>query len=270
MRAPFFRLYYGPAFRAAQIERRTLHVPAALGAFDGKTLLFMSDLHMSDMFPEAAMERLLAQAGALRPDVLLIGGDLAETEAYQARAVEMLGKLRPELGTFAVVGNNDGKRLKRRGAVLPAALRRAGITPLIDAEASVETPGGRLIVAGLNALIERTRVRVTFFADSGEGDLRILMAHYPKSLTQYSGRCAKPPHLALAGHTHGGQFRFLGLTPYSIGFELSKTDRGLPVHGWTDIPGFPLLVSPGVGTSRIPFRLNVPPTVHLITIRAGA
>ena len=82
------------------------------------------------------------------------------------------------------------------------------------------------------------------------------------------GRLRPASHLALVGHTHGGQFRFLGLTPYSIGFERRKYSRQLPVEGWTEVPGFPLLISPGVGTSRLPFRLNVPPTIHLISISA--
>ena len=52
-----FRIDYGPAFRAAQLERRTLSVPAALRAFDGRSILFMTDLHVSRMFPEAALRR---------------------------------------------------------------------------------------------------------------------------------------------------------------------------------------------------------------------
>ena len=94
------------------------------------------------------------------------------------------------------------------------------------------------------------------------------MAHYPKSLLLHAGNCAVLPHLALAGHTHGGQFRFLGLTPYSIGFESRLSCRALPVAGWSDALGFPTLVSPGIGTSRLPFRLNVPPAIHFIT-RSG-
>ena len=268
MKRPFFRIDYGPAFRAARIERRTLVVPPLSRALSGRALLFMTDLHMSAMFPEKAMLSLLEQAQALRPDILCLGGDLAETGADQARAVALLGRLRPALGAFAVMGNNDWQHVEHEGVALPDALRRAGIQPLIDSEAMVALPGGRLIVAGLNALTEDTAPAAPFFMDSRDGDLRILMAHYPKSVEQHKDACALPPHLALAGHTHGGQLRFLGLSPYSIGFETRQTYRRLPIDGWTDHPGFPLLVSPGVGTSRLPVRLNVPPTIHLITFQA--
>ncbi len=268
MKHPLFRIDYGPAFRAARIERRTLVVPAALKAFHGRSILFMTDLHLSPMFPERALLRLLAQAAALKPDILCLGGDLAETGEDQARAVALLRALRPALGAFAVLGNNDCEHMDGGGCPLPEALRRIGVQTLVDAEAVLELPGGRLRVAGLNVLQAETAPSAPFFADAEEEDLRLLMAHYPKSILRHRDDCARLPHLALAGHTHGGQFRFLGLTPYSIGFERRKYSRQLPVEGWTEVPGFPLLISPGVGTSRLPFRLNVPPTIHLISISA--
>lgn len=270
MKGPIFRIDYGPAFRAAQVERRTLTVPPALRAFDGRSLLFASDLHASRMFPEAALRRLIKQIAELKPDVLCLGGDLAETGADQARAVELLAGCRPAFGGFAVMGNNDWLHPEHEGRALPDELRRIGIRPLIDSEAALELPGGRVIAAGLNSLMEDTAPDGPFFSDARPGDFRLLMAHYPKSILLHRENCVQPPHLALAGHTHGGQLRFLGLTPYSIGFERREYGRQLPVSGWTERDGFPMLVSPGVGTSRLPIRLNAPPTIHLITIRAEA
>ncbi|MBQ8952740.1 MAG: hypothetical protein IJ048_01370, partial [Clostridia bacterium] len=229
----------------------------------------MTDMHVSRMFPEAALERLLAQAKALDADIVCLGGDFAETEADQALAVRLLETLRPRLGAFAVLGNNDFEHFYHSARGLRAELLRAGIVTLVDTEVRLDLPGGAsLRVAGLNALPERTQPAAPLFAGTNEGEFRLLLAHYPKSILLHLDDCAAPPHLALAGHTHGGQFRFLGLTPYSIGFEWRKTSRALPVSGWTEEPGFPMLISPGVGTSRLPFRLNVPPAIHLITIQA--
>ncbi len=267
MKHTLFRLYYGPAFRAARLERETLVLPPALRALEGRSVLFITDIHMGPLFPEEAASRLMDQAAALNADILCLGGDYAESAEEQERVVELLRRLRPRLGGFAVFGNNDCEHLEYRGRSLASALEDAGITALVDGETSLDLPGGgRLRVAGLNALRQYTTPSAPFFAGSGEGDFRILMAHYPKSLLLHAGNCAARPHLALAGHTHGGQFRFLGLTPYSIGFEAPFTSRAMPASGWTNAPGFPALVSPGIGCSRIPFRLNVPPTIHLITL----
>jgi len=267
MKRTFFKIDYGPAFQSALLDRRTLVLPPALRAFHGRSILFMTDLHMSRMFPEAAMRRLLDQALPLEADIICLGGDFAENERGQALAATMLGALRPRIGAFAVLGNNDCEHLYHGGHRLTGELLRAGIVTLIDSEARIDLPGGaRLRVAGLNSLREYTEPAAPFFADSGERDLRLLMAHYPQSIRMHLDNCLAPPHLALSGHTHGGQLRFLGLTPYSIGYERRRGSHLMPIEGWTDRLGFPTLISPGVGTSRLPFRLNAPPTIHLITL----
>ena len=270
MKRTFFKIYYGPAFQSAQLERRKLTIPPALHALNGRSVLFMTDIHMSAMFPDDAVRRLIGQAAALEPDIVCYGGDFAETEEDQERLMPLLARLRARIGSFAVLGNNDFEHLYHSSRGLVNELNRIGIVALVDTEARLDLPGGaRLRVAGLNALPEGTRPPAPFFSGADSRDFRILMAHYPKSFMLHAGNCASLPHLALAGHNHGGQFRFLGLTPFNIGFEKNKTSRALPVAGWTDVPGFPLLISPGVGTSRLPFRLNVPPTIHLITLECS-
>src|SRR3954465_741297 len=73
--------------------------------------LLMSDLHVAgpDMPPER-LARIVAQANALRPDIVLIAGDFvsdkgASTRAYSfEEAVAPLAGLRSRLGTVAVLG----------------------------------------------------------------------------------------------------------------------------------------------------------------------
>ena len=268
MSGTFFRIYYGPAFQSAQLERRTLVVPPSLAAFEGLSILFMTDLHVSRMFPEKALVRLIDQTAALRPDILCLGGDLAESEEDQAVMLKHIGRVSPRCGAFAVPGNNDRAHFYQNGVSLTDRLRECGVTMLVDAETHLDLPQGRLTVAGLNALTEHTRPASPLFAGARDDELRILMAHYPQSLSLNLEICAAVPHLGLAGHTHGGQFRFLGLTPYSIYFERRMASNLMPIAGWNDMLGFPILVSPGIGTSRLPFRLNVPPAIHLITLTA--
>ena len=91
-------------------------------------------------------------------------------------------------------------------------------------------------------------------------NFRVLMLHEP---------CAvRPaPDLTLSGHTHGGQFNCLGFTPYSIGFErlFGRRIRPVAVAGLSEQPdGSKLLVSKGIGASRIPLRVGVRPEIELI------
>ena len=263
---PFFKIYYSPAFQSAQLDRRKISLPPSLRALSGRTILFMTDLHSSPMFPPRALERLIAQANALRPDLILLGGDLAETARDQAEALPLLMQLNAPLGVYTVMGNNDSHHPQIGGRALTDCLRDAGIITLIDSEAAVPANGCRIRIAGLDVYDRKTRAASPYFADSDERDFRIVMAHYPQSIPLHLDECAAPPHLGLSGHTHGGQFRFLGLTPFSIGFERGRQAHLMPSAGWTDKYGFPALVSSGVGVSRLPFRLNVPPQIHLITL----
>ena len=82
MKPTLFKLYYSPAFQAAQLDRRRIALPPALHALSGRSILFMTDLHSSRMFPPRALEQLIDQANALRPDLVLLGGDLADRTSF--------------------------------------------------------------------------------------------------------------------------------------------------------------------------------------------
>ena len=218
------------------------------------------------MFPPRALERLIAQANALQPDLVLLGGDLAETARDQIEALPLLRCLAAPLGVYTVMGNNDYHHTQLGDRALNDCLREAGIITLVDSEVIIPVNGCRIRIVGLDEYDSKTRSLSPYFARSDERDFRIIMAHYPQSIPLHLDECAAPPQLGLSGHTHGGQFRLLGLTPFSIGFERSRQSRLMPPAGWTDRCGFPALVSNGVGVSRLPFRLNVPPQIHLITL----
>src|SRR3954470_8207036 len=76
--------------------------------------LLISDLHVAgpDMPPER-LARIVEQANALRPDVVLIAGDFLSDKRLSTRfyspdeAAAPLGGLRARLGVFAVLGNHD-------------------------------------------------------------------------------------------------------------------------------------------------------------------
>ena len=77
-------------------------------------LLLLSDIHVAgpDMPPER-LARIVAQLNRLRPDLVLIAGDLisekrSATHIYTAaEAVAPLGKLRAPLGVVVAPGNHD-------------------------------------------------------------------------------------------------------------------------------------------------------------------
>lgn len=221
--------------------------------------LLISDIHVAgpDM-PPRRLTRIVDRINALRPDMVLIAGDLVSdkstaTRTYSlAEAVAPLAQLRPRLGTFAVLGNHDHWR---DTAEARAALRAAGIFVLDNAAARA----GPLAVGGLDdAFTGHDDLAATLAALRRMPGARLLLSHSPDPFPRL------PPEvgLMLAGHTHCGQIRlpFYGpistLSDYGDRYACGRVDE----HGRT------LIVTAGLGTSILPLRFGAAPDMWLITI----
>jgi uncharacterized protein len=77
--------------------------------------------------------------------------------------------------------------------------------------------------------------------------------------------------LAVAGHTHGGQFR-LPFTPEWTWMTYTTSDQ-VHTDGFSEGYGADdntLYVNRGIGFSVVPFRLNSPPELTYFTLRRPA
>jgi len=264
----FSKIQYGPSFQGAQIKESEFRLSPACAALAGRSLLFLSDVHLSRRFPERAVGILLDQIAALRPDMILLGGDYAESAEWQLEFFDLFSRLTPPLGAYGVLGNNDTECFPEDSAPLIKAAENAGVQLLVDRTVRISAGTGAVSIAGIDNLRIAQPLAAPLFDAQDDSSLRIMLAHYPQSIGRYlREHPSRVPHLAASGHTHGGQFRLFGLTPYSIGFECGFKGEKLPaVSGWSDLNQTRLLVSEGLGTSRIPIRINVPPAIHLIRL----
>lgn len=261
------KILYGPSFRNALTDRKEIRLSSAVHAPAGRTLLFLSDVHLSDRFPAAAVRSLIDQIETLQPDMILLGGDYGESAAWQKQFFELFSRLTPPLGTFGVLGNNDYECFPGDQKPLIRAAADAGVRLLVDETARVATDEGNISIAGLDEYRHARPLSRPLFDEADQSAFRILLSHFPQSSGRYIRReGGLMPHLAMAGHTHGGQFRLLGMTPYSIGYELGIRRYMTAVSGWKQVGGTEFLVSPGLGTSKLPIRINVEPTIHLIRL----
>ena len=87
----------------------------------------------------------------------------------------------------------------------------------------------------------------------------ILLAHEPKIFADLTDRFA----LTLSGHTHGGQIRLFGWSPISADSCGNRYAYGHVVEN-----GRHLVVSGGLGLSKLPVRFGVPPEIVLIELGA--
>lgn len=216
-------------------------------ALAGMKLAFFSDIHASPRFSDAAMEALLARVAALGADIVCIGGDFAEDEESLARLLRFFPLLSPPLGVYACLGNNDRE--------LPGFARMLEGHAHLLVNESVFLEGLRL-----GGVDERKhghpRPEAVFPHDGASA--RVLLSHYPVACDFGAGA---QPDLQLCGHTHGGQFNVLGITPYTFFFE---PRRHAWVSGECTLGGVRTIVSNGIGMSRVTLRVGAPPQVHCI------
>lgn len=230
------------------LDRRV--IPGAPKEMQGLKAVFVSDIHLRRNVSPGPVIDLIGGCGA---DVIFFGGDFADRQDQAIRLFGELGRLRAPLGMFAAPGNNDVEAFGKMSA-LRSALKSCGVRLLVNE--SVQLDG--FAVGGADEYKYGSGAKRNVF--SGCKGCRILISHYPV-VPQFGF------DLMLSGHTHGGQFNAFGLTPYAIGFESFGSERHtrpLAVSGMHEAGEGRLLVSKGIGASRIPLRIGVRPEVHLL------
>ncbi len=262
-RLPRRRLFY-PLYLTDQLLlcRETVYSPRVPEEFDGFRFGFLSDIHYGPLFSGIQRDRLLAFFEACRgADALLMGGDygmnLQEADSF-FKAFELP---RFSQGIFAVAGNHEAFGASDDYNI--AQILKARDIKLLD-NASVLICRGR-------AALRLTGLR-DFFAEerpvpapvAREPDVfDIILTHNPDRLVQWKrDRADVVFDLCLCGHTHGGQVAVFG---HSV---ISSCRYGdVYRSGWYEVFGGRLLVTDGVGTSKLPVRLGAPPQAHLITLK---
>lgn len=243
---------------AAAIEPRLLvvrHYRFSAPGLENIRMVWVSDLHLAPG-ERSRLQKLVAEINRQRPDVVLVGGDLANGHVRRSSmpAAEIaagLSEIRASYGIFAVLGNHDTWYGKREMA---AALQQNRIKVLQNEGQAIKTGGGSFYLAGVEDFdtghpdIERALTR-------SEGPV-ILLSHSPDVFP------AVPPQvvLTLAGHTHGGQIYIPG-----IGAPVSSSVYGQRyIRGLIEEDGRQMLVTVGIGTSVLPLRFGSVPEIVVI------
>jgi uncharacterized protein len=251
---------YRRARRNAEHVRVTQNGFALKGlptAFDGITLLHLSDLHV-DMNP-GAMRRLTTLVDHLDYDFCVLTGDYrGKTYGAFEATIAGLRQIREHLKgeVYGVLGNHDTIRM------LPA-LEAMGIRMLINECAVIARGEERLHLAGIDdAHYYRVDNIEKVAAQIPEGEPAILLSHTPEIFRQaaHAGFA-----LLLSGHTHGGQICLPGGIPITLDSALPRRFGRGPWR-FRDMAGY---TSVGAGSCIEPVRLNCPPEIVLHRLTRG-
>jgi predicted MPP superfamily phosphohydrolase len=234
-----------------QLKHNLIRSPALPAAFDGFTILHLSDLH-ADTNTEAmaAMKRLVCN---LSYNVCVLTGDYrgATYGAYDA-VLARLEDIRAHLqgDAYAVLGNHDT-------ILMVPGMEAMGYRILLNESTAIERDGQQIHLVGVDDAhyfradnIEKAAGHIP------HTEFSILLSHTPEIYRQAAHAGFD---IMLSGHTHGGQICLPGGIPLTLD---STLPRYMGAGAWK-YGNMVAYTSVGAGTSIVPVRLNCPPEITL-------
>ncbi|AWI88078.1 metallophosphoesterase [Methylobacterium sp. DM1] len=230
-------------------------------AFEGYTLLHLTDLHLSRLFPACWAREVVARSNALGVDLIVITGDLIDGSLAARRAdVEPLRDLRARDGVWSIPGNHEYffeyAAWMRRYAEL-------GLAVLANQHTVLRRGDDALVLAGVTDLSAAHSGQPAHDIDAALAGAParapiLLLDHQPRDAAKAA---AKGVALQLSGHTHGGMV--VGLD------RLVARANGGFVSGAYAVGGMTLYVNNGTALwPGFALRLGPPSELTRITLRA--
>ncbi|MDD3868515.1 MAG: metallophosphoesterase [Candidatus Absconditabacteria bacterium] len=203
-------------------------------------IFFVTDIHVDSAFHTIHLETLKKEIKNQNPDLVLIGGDMLDNvkEKY-VLAYEVLNDIGVPI--YATLGNHD-----TMGEVsISEKIQDISEIVLLRNE-SINSNGIQIVgIDDKSIWGEQTLEEILSASDiQNDGEFTILITHQPISLSKLVDY---PIDLELAGHTHRGQNLFI--------MPIAKLVNEY-FYGRYDEEGKTAIVSQGIGTRGLPFRLG--------------
>ena len=242
--------------RAPIVSRYEVVLPALPAPLDGTRLVVLSDLHLGSQLGTAWLNARVAQVEALKPDIIILLGDLFEGHGGVDDGLRPLfARLKAPLGVYAVTGNHE---FHGDSTVAIAMSEAAGVVWLRNRWQQI-APG--LLLVGVDDLSRQHHNgnhgdRVTPLLEGKPKGAMVWLSHSPLQVEEAASMGAG---VMLSGHTHAGQiwpFTYLVRVAYPY------------VVGRFDVAGMTLIVSRGTGFWGPPMRLFRRGEITAITLKA--
>ncbi len=276
-------VYYGcyigfEKLEVSHIEYASADLPKA---FDGYRIVQFSDAHIGTYTGSRKwlLQRTIDSINAQHADVIVFTGDLQNLHPDELRQhLSVLRQLKAKDGVFSILGNHDyptyldcDEATKAECIKQTVQLeRQMGWNLLLNEHRIIRRDSDSIVIAGmenwgtLKRMPRRGDVKKTL--DGLDTQHPTTDTHHPFIVmlqhdpTAWREKILPECHaqLTLSGHTHGGQFSFLGWTPASLTYN----EWGGMVYDGSRA----MHVSTGVG-GLIPFRLNMPGEIAVITLK---
>ena len=250
-------------FEAGWVRLPTVTVPLARlpAELAGLRVAHLSDFHFG--LPSRgtrAVERAVAWVEERKPDLVVVTGDLVSRPRGESALREVLGRLG---SAYVVLGNHDVEHSRDPFS------RAAGLTDLapahllVDEAVTVELRGKRVQLVGVDPRAYRQGTSKPWQLVDERADLRILLCHFPYVLDFLREGAFD---LVLAGHMHDGQISLPLGRRRKYRFAHPRTRYAVGLYRR---PAAAMYVSPGLGTTFVPFRFFARPEATELVLEPG-
>jgi predicted MPP superfamily phosphohydrolase len=240
-----------------QVNTYKIPVPHLPPAFDGFTMVHLTDIHYGFLMPLCVVKKLLDKANSIKRDIIVCTGD----NVHQRNSAGQIDTLWPALsrlkapqGVYSVLGNHDhwADFSRSRHWLIKSGqnLRHKAV--------SINRGTEKIWLGGCGDYMADNIGLDLAFGNVPPDDCKIALAHNPDTAdTFFKTRV----DLMICGHTHGGQV--------NIPFWGAPI---LPVHnksyssGLITTPKTRLFISKGLGWAILPVRFNCLPEIAVLNL----
>lgn len=272
-------MLYGIAFGKDEliVQHIELKFPKLPKDFNGFKIMQFSDIHLGSFISsKKVMEKVLNQTKIIDPDLIVFTGDLVNNFSYELKDWDKLfQEINNNRNSYSILGNHDygnyskwkNKRDKAKNfQSIIDAHNRFGFQLLRNENRLLTIDTDSIYLIGVEnwghppfpqyAELDSALLGVP------KNAFKILLSHDPAHWeSQIKGK--HKIALTLSGHTHGLQFGIMTAgIPFSPAYLVRENWGGLYTSDDTY-----LYVNTGLGTVGIPWRIDMPPELTIITLK---
>lgn len=226
----------------------------------GLRIAHLSDFHLGlPSRGERAVERAVDWAARRNPDLTLISGDLVSRPRGEQKLRALLDRLP---SCYAVLGNHDLAETRDPFGRRTRSYDLGTATLLANDSRTIELRGRRVQIAGVDPNSYLAGLAHPDELSDPSADLRILLCHFPRVIDRLRPGSF---HLVFAGHLHAGQI----CVPFPGGRLRLAHLRWHYIQGLYERPAGTLHLSPGLGTTFVPFRFLARPEATELVLERG-
>ena len=227
--------------------------------FEEFTIVQLTDVHVGNTIGKAFVQECVERINALKPDIVVITGDLVDRKIEDAKDdLSPLKDLQTKYGTYFVLGNHE---YYHGAEAIAEYMPELNITALLNDSVVIQDGESAINLVGINDLqsVRFNTLPIDTYKAFEKVDRTIptvLLSHQPKSIEAVKN---KDYDLMLSGHTHGGQifpFGFLVMLqqPFLAGLHAVTSKKQI-------------FVSRGTGYWGPPVRVLAPSEISVLTLK---